>query len=460
MPKDFKDLENVKKMLKASTDARERDMLKKKLQQIQKDSVRTSKVKGQTFELKGKPKTVYSPKPNFKLSSGGELVKKTSSAAKKTGKEFSKALVRSGSKAMTTGAKAIGKRGALAALGPLGAIVSAAMTEKVGMEGEADFVTKLDKERAEKSPSKPVVKKLSEDSLKKAFKKSKPKAKPKDISSKSIDLVKDVAKQEEKETGFKFDTSMIEDAALGLLPVLVGSLLGGTDGALAGVQAGAKGIKTKYDIERAEADAKTIKDLKTQELGIESKEQRSKEKFRTAQADQLASQVYLNQVKAVAASAKAKSEQGKMFVKGIGTGRTNEDVSELKKFAANHNKSVGLIHEIKDLGQNIGVYEREKIAKIQSKLALLVGSLRIDVVGPGAFTDSEREFIKEIVGDPSKVTGAESIEFAKLESLLKTKEQAFVDQINLRTKEGYLGGSKEDIDERTEYDRLKEKYRK
>jgi hypothetical protein len=450
MPKDFKDLENVKKMLKASTDARERQMLKKKLQQIQKDSVRTSKVKGKTFELKGKPKTVSSPKPNFKLSSGGKLVKRTSSQATKY---MSKALVK-------TGAKTIAKRGALATLGPVGAVASALMTEKVGEEGEADLVTKIDKEAAEKSPKKEVVKKLSEDSLKKAFKKSKPKEKPKDIGSKSIDLVKDVAKQEEKETGFKFDTSMIEDAALGLLPVLVGSLLGGTDGALAGVKAGAKGIQTKYEIERAEGAAKTAKELKEKELGIESKEQQSKEKFRTAQADQFASQVYLNQAKAVAASAKARSEQGKLFIKGIGTARTPSDAEALKVFASGHNKSISLINDIKDLGQNIGVFDRKKIAKIQSKLALLVGSLRIDVVGPGAFTDSEREFIKEIVGDPSKVTGAESIEFAKLESLLETKEQAFIDQINLRTKEGYLGGSKEDMDERSEYERLKEKYRK
>lgn len=95
MSRDFKDPENLKKLLKASKDAKEKKMLKKQIDHLAKEGKRTSKKAGKLFTLKGKPKLVSGGKPNFvKGSTGGPLVKSAPRSAVKSGKKMSSALTK------------------------------------------------------------------------------------------------------------------------------------------------------------------------------------------------------------------------------------------------------------------------------------------------------------------------------------------------------------------------------
>ena len=69
------------------------------------------------------------------------------------------------------------------------------------------------------------------------------------IQRSSEKLIKDVAKNE----NVQLDQEGLSDAALAFLPVIVGGLLGGAEGALAGVQAGAIGIQAREKAKAAKA---------------------------------------------------------------------------------------------------------------------------------------------------------------------------------------------------------------
>lgn len=108
--------------------------------------------------------------------------------------------------------------------------------------------------------------------------------KTKGIEKKALNLTKEVAKAESGSGKSLFDDDDIKTAAFGLVPILLGGLLGGAEGALVGLQGAAKGIETFEKIKSDEKKQATEKELKEKELGILEKETESKEGLRTAQA--------------------------------------------------------------------------------------------------------------------------------------------------------------------------------
>lgn len=126
----------------------------------------------------------------------------------------------------------------------------------------------------------------------------------------------------------------------------------------------------------------------------------------------------------LATSAKAREGDEKIrerFVPGLGVALTKEDATKLKEEGASTYAAIDTIKEIKDLAKNSMVNPKNRNA-INQKIGLLVGQLRVPVVGPGAFTDSEREFVGDLVGNPTKIFGLKSLQvdkLQKLENLLK-----------------------------------------
>ena len=88
----------------------------------------------------------------------------------------------------------------------------------------------------------------------------------KKLADAAFNATKIAGETEEKKQGAKkgslFDEETLQKAAVGLIPILVGGLLGGSEGALAGVQAGAEGLQKVFEIERDEKIAKEAAELK------------------------------------------------------------------------------------------------------------------------------------------------------------------------------------------------------
>jgi hypothetical protein len=68
--------------------------------------------------------------------------------------------------------------------------------------------------------------------------------------------------------------------------------------------------------------------------------------------------------------------------------------------------------------------EKAKLyALADQKAGMMVGKLRLPLTGPGAFTDSERAFVADTIGNPTKIFSLSSIEFAKLNAMKSKLEQ-------------------------------------
>lgn len=244
-------------------------------------------------------------------------------------------------------------------------------------------------------------------------------------------------------------------------PELLGAAIGGIGGAILGIEpgegivAGVEGAQQMVEPlkeKEAQAAAAAAKQeqfnqtLDVEKTKADTAEKSRKDDYEIAQANlKLKEEQMLKQNDLAALAEKYKNitgkqknaeEMQKLAVPGVGIALSDKDAGFLKDYTANYKKVKGLIQNIKDISDGITKVDREDIAKVQSNLAQLVGALRIDIVGPGAFTDSEREFVKGIIGDPTLLFGAESIERAKLDQLMQNKENDFTNQKSLRTVEG------------------------
>lgn len=108
------------------------------------------------------------------------------------------------------------------------------------------------------------------------------------------------------------------------------------------------------------------------------------------------------------------------MVPGYGRVRTAKEAQDIRQSMSDANDAVKLIDDIKTLGTDVSVWDRKKINRIQSKMKILAGKLRLPLTGPGAMTQDEYERLIDTMGDPSKVFGLESIEKAKLDDLKNT----------------------------------------
>lgn len=121
------------------------------------------------------------------------------------------------------------------------------------------------------------------------------------------------------------------------------------------------------------------------------------------------------------ATAKAAEDMRERSVPGFeGSAPTKEEAIKFRDLASNNMQILDGVAEISRLSKEPGASTDLKIrARIETLQAFLVGKLRLPMTGPGAFTDSEREFVRSTIGNPAKILSLDKVERSKLEELTK-----------------------------------------
>lgn len=121
------------------------------------------------------------------------------------------------------------------------------------------------------------------------------------------------------------------------------------------------------------------------------------------------------------ATAKAAEDMRERSVPGFeGTAPTKEEAIKFRDLASNNMQILEGVAEIAKLAGQPGASTDLKVrARIETLQAFLVGKLRLPMTGPGAFTDSERDFVRSTIGNPAKIMSLGSVERSKLEELTK-----------------------------------------
>ena len=113
-----------------------------------------------------------------------------------------------------------------------------------------------------------------------------------------------------------------------------------------------------------------------------------------------------------------KAKEDELMVSGYGPARNKEMANKLNENLSNSKQVVDTASEILKISENVNISEREKIAQINSLKGFLIGKLRLPLQGPGAMTESDREQLEALIGDPAKLLGLESIERKKLLTII------------------------------------------
>ena len=126
-------------------------------------------------------------------------------------------------------------------------------------------------------------------------------------------------------------------------------------------------------------------------------------------------------VRDLAARAKVDTDTRERSVPGFdGLAPTKEEAVKFRDLASNNLQILDGVAEIARLSAQQGATTDLKVrARIETLQAFLVGKLRLPMTGPGAFTDSEREFVRNTIGNPARVLSLGDIERSKLEELTK-----------------------------------------
>lgn len=117
-------------------------------------------------------------------------------------------------------------------------------------------------------------------------------------------------------------------------------------------------------------------------------------------------------------------------IPGFGQARTKEEAKEFRQVVADTRSGVELLKQVKELGTDVSLLDREKIQKIDSLLNQAVGKLRISLTGGGPMTDEERDMIRGTIGDPSKLFSTEAIQKAKIDQLINNMEASLNTRAN------------------------------
>lgn len=212
-----------------------------------------------------------------------------------------------------------------------------------------------------------------------------------------------------------------------MIPLLAGTVLGGVEGGIAAQE----GFIQAQDRDiRNETNARKLAQ-KDRELDI--KEDQAGASLRAARL-----QANSKLVDAKIKNQKDFSERfvgSKLFGNFTALGGAKE-AAKLREEVTNTENIVNGLDRLVTLTTDINLLDRKARAKADQEIATLIGKLRIPITGPGAFTDSEREFIKEIIGDPTKITSLESNERAKLTNLIQTSSSEMRTRLQNNTVEG------------------------
>ena len=113
-------------------------------------------------------------------------------------------------------------------------------------------------------------------------------------------------------------------------------------------------------------------------------------------------------------------EQGERYVPGYGIAIDKDSAKTMRGKVAEGQKVIQGIERLEKLGKEYELADFEDKKLIQQEIQVLVGQLRLPLLGPGTMTDKEYDRLVEVIGDPSKFFSIKSHEMAKLKNLKAT----------------------------------------
>lgn len=112
-----------------------------------------------------------------------------------------------------------------------------------------------------------------------------------------------------------------------------------------------------------------------------------------------------------------RQESGELEVPGFGLVRSKEEAKTIRTALGDVETAKDYIRQIKELGTNVAVWDRDRIGKINQLKQALVGKLRLPLMGPGTMTEDEFQRTVNNLGDPGAWFGTEKNEIGKLDQM-------------------------------------------
>lgn len=235
-----------------------------------------------------------------------------------------------------------------------------------------------------------------------------------------------------------------------MLPLLIGTALGGVEG---GVAAGEGFVAARERERKAEQESKKLSQ-KDRELDLKESEIEVSQRNARLQAYS----------KLVDAKVKDQKDLRERFVGSKRYGNftsigDSKEAAKMRENLVNSETTAQSLDELLNLTEGVTVFDRDRIALAEGKINALVGKLKNSIVGTGPLSEQEREFVLDVIGDPTKLFGLEDVERLKLKELIskidldaKTmlQNQTVEGMAELKAYQGLLdkGYSKEFIDEK------------
>lgn len=117
-------------------------------------------------------------------------------------------------------------------------------------------------------------------------------------------------------------------------------------------------------------------------------------------------------------------EQRDRFVPGYGLALTKEDAAKFKESVASAGsarRELGRLLEIAGMpGKSLSPELR---AEASTRANMLTGLLKDDVVGPGTISDKDRELLREVAADPTKIASLDGATKARLRTAMDVVEK-------------------------------------
>lgn len=104
-------------------------------------------------------------------------------------------------------------------------------------------------------------------------------------------------------------------------------------------------------------------------------------------------------------------------VQNFGVAYNERQAKKLEEKVESALKIQRSVNHIMAVGRDISKIDFKRKAEINTNINMLVGNLRLPVVGPGPLTDEERKFLFSIIGNPTDLFSYENLEIHKLKTL-------------------------------------------
>lgn len=131
----------------------------------------------------------------------------------------------------------------------------------------------------------------------------------------------------------------------------------------------------------------------------------------------------------------------------------NEDAANgLRKYMSEVAPAMGDLQELVNFTKDKRFYNPygEDKARVETKIAALQGALRLAFLGPGPMTDTERKFLIDTLGDPSKFWSLKANQLARLDTVMQSVNR----KINLAYKQAGINLDEENDAQMSQSDRL------